>query len=113
MRISGTDIYIPHGDSGVLSLKGNFNGELIMRFSFLDITNENYIILASSNSFKIDWRATGKEPSTYFYEIIEFHQGLKKTLVKKSLFVIEETARSAAGMTYDDILAAITNFENK
>lgn len=102
MRISGTDIYISQGDGAKLTV--NVNGDFDaakMRFSFEIDTNINFIEIDEPFSNEVVFEINreflrGIDPGEYFYDIIVEKDEKQKTIIKKSLFVIEKTAR---GMT--------------
>lgn len=100
MRIVGTDIYVAYEDSFDLTLNLSEDyKDIIMKFSFdlKSITKED--VNDKTVTFSINSNYTTEKPGEYYYEVIGKNDEGQTTLIKKSLFVIEETARYAAKMT--------------
>lgn len=108
MKIIGTDIYIPHCDSFdlTINLDQDFD-ELSLNLSFENIKIEGRYLSNNSWSFSIDHNITNYKPGQYEYNIVGIYleDGVKEvtTIVKRSLFVIEETARSVSGVGYEEL----------
>lgn len=105
MKIIGTDIYIAYEDFSFLTLliEGDYSS-ILMNFSFDGLYIEEDLI-EGVVVFKITGQHTTQKPGEYFYEVVGLdEQENKTTLIKKSLFVIEETARYAAGITETESL---------
>lgn len=99
MKIIGTNIHMPYEDSSFLTLLINESyNSISMNFSF-DEESLKGDLIEGGVVFKITRQHTTQKPGEYFYEIVGYKDGEKTTLVKKSSFVIEETARYAAGIT--------------
>ena len=99
MRIVGTDIYVAYEDSFDLTLNLSEDYEdIIMKFSF-DLKSITKGVNDKIVTFSINSDHTTEKPGEYYYEVIGKKGDEQTTLIKKSLFVIEETARYAAKMT--------------
>lgn len=97
MRISGTDLYIPKGDTTKLIL--NIEGEDTSEYDFyMFVSNNSNLIKAdiegSELKFKISDNYTDKS-GQFFYDIIMVRKDKNnelviRTLINKGLFIIEE-----------------------
>lgn len=97
MRISGRDIYIAQGDSG--NVKVEFEEELVGKTFTIYINGINKSVVGSytPTSKSVYFALTNEHTERsgkYYYDLILEEGAAKYTLINKSIFSVENTART-------------------
>lgn len=116
MRISGTDIYIAKGDTANLTLsfeEEQNKNEIHYEIWFSNGENIDGIIQENSKNVLFTIETEEFSIGTHYYDIIaiktdsleesedeDISETLTTTIIRKSLFVVEETARTMNQPTY-------------
>lgn len=111
MRISGTDIYIAQGDTAKLTLIFDDAEDQTVEFYLNTDTEEPFDTATVTSKKAVFTLFADLDPGEYYYDVVLIHGNLEDpedpedpmgytTIIRKALFVVEETARTHKNTQY-------------